>query len=253
MFCDVHVNHPLAFSLFDQLLDRVSRPINSQTGARDEIRMFWDSAKKLLPSCLNVIRRIRRSGTGDRNTLRQITEVVTVISKLSVIQPPEDFELLARPMYGWMEEATLESGDMRLAVADAVRSGAKNWYEHVIEQNTYNEDSNEEKMQHLIKVTQLIRSDLQRSIEYYDKLFQEMLHFGYTKEVYGVYEALMADYIEPKVVQVCKSLKRIHLEDDKSPQHVENSDISMGTSLFELYLVLKRFALLGKITDNLSF
>lgn len=58
------------------------------------------------------------------------------------------------------------------AVHDAVCSGAQEFLHHVNESND-ERGSNEDKLQNIIKITQLIRSDLQRGIEYYDKVFQE--------------------------------------------------------------------------------
>lgn len=59
------------------------------------------------------------------------------------------------------------------AVHDAVCSGAQEYLHHVNELNDGDHGSNEDKLQNIIKITQLIRSDLQRGIEYYDKIFQE--------------------------------------------------------------------------------
>uniref|UniRef100_A0A336MP88 CSON004614 protein n=1 Tax=Culicoides sonorensis TaxID=179676 RepID=A0A336MP88_CULSO len=244
VFCEVHSDHPLAFSLFDGLLDKIVRTIQSRA-SEEEVRIFWESTKKLLPSCMNTIRRIRKSASGDKNTIRMVAEALSIISKIAMIVPPEGFDLFPANLYGWLPKSDTIGWDIRSTLTDAVRVGAEDWFLHITEQNPSNYETNEERLQHLVKIIQLVRSDLQRSIEYYDKIFKEIIHFQYTKELYNVYESLLADMIEPEVLDVCRSLKRIHLQDDQSPVHVDNREINMGTTLFELYLVLKRFVVLG--------
>lgn len=63
--------------------------------------------------------------------------------------------------------------DIMGAVHDAVCSGAQEYLHHVNELSDGENGNSEDKLQNIIKITQLIRSDLQRGIEYYDKMFQE--------------------------------------------------------------------------------
>lgn len=246
VFCEVHCEHPLAFSLLDGILEKIVRTIQSPGTGKEEIRLFWESTKKLLPSCFNSIRKIRKNAaSGEKNAIRTLTDVLSIISKVAMIEPPEGFDLFPSNLYGWLPTSDIGGWDIRSTLTDAVRSGALNWYEHINQQIPCNFETNEERLQHLTKMIQLVRSDLQRCIELYDKVFQEIVHFQYTKEVYGVYEGLLADLIEPEVLEVSRSLKRIHLQDDQSPVHVDSGEINMGTNLFELYLVIKRFVLLG--------
>lgn len=67
----------------------------------------------------------------------------------------------------------MPNSDVIGAVRDAVFSGAQEYLHHVNEMNDSEHGSNEEKLQNIIKITQLIRSDLQRGMEYFDKVFQE--------------------------------------------------------------------------------
>ena len=66
------------------------------------------------------------------------------------------------------------SWDIHGTLQDAVTSGAKDWFAHINDNNcTGSNDNDEDKLQNVIKIIQLVRSDLQRAIEYYDKLFQQ--------------------------------------------------------------------------------
>lgn len=63
--------------------------------------------------------------------------------------------------------------DIQGAIRDAVNSGTQEYLHHVNELHDGEGGQDDEKLQTIIKVTQLVRSDLQRGIEFYDKIFQE--------------------------------------------------------------------------------
>lgn len=51
---------------------------------------------------------------------------------------------------------------------------------------------------------------------------------------------------EPDVIEICKNLKRLNYTGiNASPDESEQDPLSEGTSLFELYLAVQRFATLG--------
>lgn len=55
----------------------------------------------------------------------------------------------------------------------------------------------------------------------------------------------MAESFQPTIEGICKGLKRITLPEDRFERLPEHEEVNMGTTLFEVYLVLKRFAVLG--------
>lgn len=63
--------------------------------------------------------------------------------------------------------------DIQSALKDAVNNGAEDWFQHICSNSECENATDEIKLQNLIKLIQLVRSDLQRAIEYYDKIFQE--------------------------------------------------------------------------------
>lgn len=56
---------------------------------------------------------------------------------------------------------------------DAVNSGAQDWYSHINELYDESNKTDEDKLQHAIKLIQLVRTDIQKSRETYDPLFQQ--------------------------------------------------------------------------------
>lgn len=68
-----------------------------------------------------------------------------------------------------------------------------------------------------------------------------VIQFEYTKSIYMIYDDRIYDLIEPVVKATCKSLKPLKFNEDPAEGIHDNDSITMGTSLFELYLTLQRF------------
>uniref|UniRef100_A0A8D8CI16 Protein unc-13 homolog D n=3 Tax=Culex pipiens TaxID=7175 RepID=A0A8D8CI16_CULPI len=247
VYTAIHLDHPLAFNLFDSLLDKLVRPIQTRSVSDEELKMFWEATRKLLPSCFAVIRKIRKKTAGDKLAIKMLTDVLQILSKISMLEPPEGTDLFPTSQYSWIRRSNEgESGwDIREVLASAVVSGAENWFNSIKEGQFIQSGLDEDRLQNLIKIIQLVRSDIQRSIEYYDKFFQEIVHFQYTKELYITYELKLAEVIKPCVEDICRGLRRIAIPESNNAVIKEYEDINMGTTLFELYLVLKRFSTLG--------
>uniref|UniRef100_A0A182QWZ4 Munc13-4 n=1 Tax=Anopheles farauti TaxID=69004 RepID=A0A182QWZ4_9DIPT len=252
VFAAIHQDHPLSFVLFDTLLEKLVRPIQTHSVSDEELKSFWEATKKLLPSCFSTIRKLRKKNTSDKMLLKTLNGVLNIISKVALLEPPEGTDLFPVQMYGWIRRTndTEPNWDIREALASAVVSGAEDWFNGIREGNFLESGTDEDRLQNLIKIIQLVRSDIQKSIEYYDKTFQEIMHFPYTKELYITYELKLAELIKPTVEDICRKLKRIDLPESTGQRFdasglVDYEDINMGTTLFELYLVLKRFCTLG--------
>lgn len=53
----------------------------------------------------------------------------------------------------------------------------------------------------------------------------------------------MSTLCEPQVLEICRNLKKLHYNFDNLPDATD--PLSEGTSLFELYLAIQRFTMLG--------
>lgn len=246
-FINVHVDHPLSFIVFSLLLQKLVRPMQNGQISEDEEKLFWEAAKKLLPSCFNGIRKIRKLTHSDKNTLHQLSSILDTLSQLANLQPPEGIDLFPPSVYGWLPESNENEAncDIRGTLDIAVTRGAEDWYAHILDNNNTNGSSEEVRLNNLIKVTQLVRTDLQKAIEFHDKIFQQSFNHPYSRTLYKLYETKIVELVEPVVTEVCKSLKPLKFNDRAQDGIYDNDPISMGTTLFELYLVVQRFAVLG--------
>lgn len=138
----------------------------------DDVKLFWDGARKLLPTCYSHIRKLRKKTAGDKTVMKTLREVLKILYKLSVLDVPENIDLFPSNLYGWLrdEESKLT---IHLVLNQAVIQGASDWFVHILDNNDCKDNTEDTRLQHLIRVIQLVRSDLQRAVEYYDRVFVE--------------------------------------------------------------------------------
>lgn len=97
-YTTIHANHALAFKLFENLLEKLQKYLSNATS--DDIKLFWDGVKKLLPSCFSVIRNIRKKTSSDKNSVKMLSEVLSILSTISSLDIPIDLDLFPRNIYG---------------------------------------------------------------------------------------------------------------------------------------------------------
>ncbi|XP_075222315.1 C2 and C2B_Munc13-like domain-containing protein staccato isoform X2 [Lycorma delicatula] len=245
-FSSIHVNHPLSFQLFSNLVKILIHPINNGLFSDEEIKLFWDAAKKLLPSCFNNIKRIRNLPPGEASSTLQVQSLLTILSELSKVQQTENLDLFPSSVYGWIKNSEdSPNSDIRAALHDAVTQSAVDWYLHIIEHKNLVDNSDDAVLKHHTEIISKIMIDLKKAIEYYDKLFSQIMLFPYSKTLYMVYENKISELCEPVVTDVCACFKPIRFNDDKEMLNTDDSEFAIGKTLFTLYLDLQRFSILG--------
>lgn len=75
-YARIHQEHPLNFTVFNKLAMDLLRPMENDLFSPDETKLFWDATKKLLYSCLNSVRKIRRLAAGDKNAMTQLSAIL---------------------------------------------------------------------------------------------------------------------------------------------------------------------------------
>lgn len=99
-YTTIHSNHALAFKLFVSLLEKLLRFLNSPETHVEDQKMFWEGVKKLLPSCFSVIRNIRKKTSSDKNSIKMLNEVLSILSIIGTVSVPKDVELFPKNVYG---------------------------------------------------------------------------------------------------------------------------------------------------------
>ncbi|XP_011497848.1 PREDICTED: protein unc-13 homolog D-like [Ceratosolen solmsi marchali] len=242
-FAAVHQEHQLSFAVFLRLAEELAVPVKSPGRLNaEQTKLFWDAARRILHSGLGVLRKIRRLAIDKENAIKQLSAILRTISILSTLEVPQNVNLFPTKIYSWFPPEILD--DDRVSVPEAleyavIRGGAE-WFDYIVANNSLKEDSDEEALKYHIKIIQLIRIDLQRAMEIYEKLFVKTIDFPYTKTLYIMYEKRVSDLCMVIVEDICGRLKRIEIETSEDPE------LSLGTTLFELYLAIQRFAAVGQ-------
>ncbi|XP_066581872.1 protein unc-13 homolog 4B isoform X3 [Prorops nasuta] len=237
----IHQEHPLSFTVFNKLAVELLRPLENGLFSSDETKLFWDATRKLLYSCLNSLRKIRRLNLCDKNVMVQLAAILGVLSSLSALKVPEEFDLFPSKMYPWLSDVEDSKPSVIGALEYTVIQGGAEWFEHIVSNNQPDTETDEDAIRYHIKVIQLIRADLQRALDNYDKLFIKKINFPYARTLYIMYEKRISDLCTIIIEDVCARLKRIEVESN------DDSELSCGTTLFELYLALQRYAILGQV------
>lgn len=176
VFSEVHQQHPVSFELFENIVDILIDPVQKKTvNCEEDLTLFWEATKRLLPSCFAIVRKLRKKPAGDSIAMKHLRSSLNLISKIAMLEPPEGFDLFPEQYYGWLkrsEDATT-SWDIRETINQAVAKGTEEYFESIVDYNELSSDDNDLRLQQLIKIIQLVRSDLQRAIEHHDKVFQE--------------------------------------------------------------------------------
>lgn len=87
---------------------------------------------------------------------------------------PTNIDLFPQNLYPWITFHGEEPNcDIQGTLQDAISKGASDWLNYLIENNKSRADTALARLQNFIELLQLVRSDLQKAIEFYDKLFIE--------------------------------------------------------------------------------
>ncbi|CAH1967098.1 unnamed protein product [Acanthoscelides obtectus] len=246
VYSSIHQSHALNLTLFSNLLEKLVKPLQVGGVSDEDTKLFWDATKKLLPSCFSIIRKIRRKSVTEKAMVKQVVEVLKILNHIHSLEPPRsNIDLFPDTMYPWVTYQ--DDRTVPTVLNDAVAQGANDWLNHILENNNKPEESNVGKLQNMIQIIQLVRSDLQKAIEFYDKFFQEIVNFQFAKALYVFYQARICILCEPDVIEICKNLRSLQYSsyNDLTKQEGSPDPLAEGTSLFELYLALQRFATLG--------
>lgn len=174
VYTTLHEDHPLSFSLFNSILDIVIPVLKCHLNESDDLKTFWEGVRRLLPSCFSILRKLRAKNVSDKQIVKTLCEVLDILSKISILEKTKSIELFPQNVYGWISRQEGLEYSINDVVVDAIHCGTKEWLEHIIEGNRPNSDqSDDDNLQYLIKLIQMVRSDLQRAMEYFDKHFYQ--------------------------------------------------------------------------------
>lgn len=169
-FTAFHTIHALSFELFESLLMALLPLLKcTEITTQDEMDIFWDGVKKLLPSCFAIFRNSRQTSDIDVEMTTQSLSIVSTFNMLTLPPLPQDFELFPKKIYGWLNESNVEN--IESVVEEAIRSRAQDYLLGIMEFHFVHQECIESNLRNIIKVMELIGLDLRQAREIYNKLF----------------------------------------------------------------------------------
>uniref|UniRef100_A0A0K8TWY9 Protein unc-13 D n=1 Tax=Bactrocera latifrons TaxID=174628 RepID=A0A0K8TWY9_BACLA len=249
VYSKIHENHKLNFILFNNILDIVIPTLKLLQSDCEDVKTFWDGVKRVLPSCFSIVRKIRARNVSDKHIVSTLCDILDIISKIKALGEPV-IDIFPENIYGFISLKKQDVVNIDLVLEAVINTATKEWLEYIMEgskPHTRDEHNDEENLQFLIKLIQMVRSDLQRGMEHFDKHFYQKLRINYSGILFKYYDLNLFDECKEIVENVCANIKRMEIPDDtlEFSNFLDEESLNMGTTLFELYLVLKRFVSLG--------
>lgn len=242
-YTTVHTSYPIAFSLFEGLMNKIYAYISSNAVDSDDLRKFWIGAKKILPSCFAVIIKLRKRIAGDNDIVKTVTSVLHMLTKLERIRNTCDIDLFNPGDYEYFKHKIEQNPQIQISEVTllAVRTGARIWFDQAVKDVMKPNSSNEEKLNNSIKLIQLLLSDIKRASTYYKATFQSIAKIDYTREICKQHETSVVTHIRPIVEAICKTFKKLTIRMDQHNRFGEMDALDMSTTVFHLYIVIRLF------------
>ncbi|XP_066292964.1 BAI1-associated protein 3-like isoform X1 [Branchiostoma lanceolatum] len=125
---------------------------------------------------------------------------------------------------------------MRREIIKVIKQGTKDWYLKVRAITKPITHSDEEVLQSMVKLTNEINTDVQKALKYYNKLFLSIVNVDYFTVAYKQLESLLYKDMKEGMEDI-----NVALQAEPPPSASDQEDVTISTSLFELYLALKEF------------
>ncbi|XP_065220608.1 protein unc-13 homolog 4B-like isoform X2 [Planococcus citri] len=247
-YVNIHQNKQINFGVLANLSSLLVKSMKDQLLTDTEVKHFWNAARKVLPSCYNNIRKIRKSTPSDKAVLAQLDAILSIIQDLTSCSVPSDFNLFPPESYAWV--ATIDNLTVKSVLHEAVVHGACDWFEYLVNHNRPESNTEDAQLKYLVKVAQLIGLDLDGARKFHEMLFKERLNFPYAKTLFAVYQSNVAELVEGIVTDMCMMMKPLDFE-KRNDKDANNDPLSMGTTMFELFLALQAIERTGAtLFDN---
>lgn len=175
MYSKIHETHKLNFTLFNNILDVIIPTLILLQSDSEDVKIFWEGVKRILPSCFSIVRKIRARNVSDKHIVSTLCEVLDIISKIKALGEPV-LDIFPGNIYGFISRKDQDVINTDIVLVAVINTATKEWLEYIIEgskPNILDEHNDEENLQFLIKLIQMVRSDLQRGMEYFDKHFYQ--------------------------------------------------------------------------------
>ncbi|ODM91383.1 Protein unc-13 D [Orchesella cincta] len=231
VYTKVHCEkHPLNVNIFPKLLQTMLSYLNSQSFADDEKVLVFDGS--LIDNVATLLR---------NNSLPQLYFLFSTPQLQYMLETPKLLisYLAGNPHIGNQCNSPLTADIILQKTQNAISERAIEFFDGIAK---FNPNSGESQLERLVNVAQLLIADLGKSSNLHQSDFKELLGVGHFDITYLVYDKKYFEILNPIVAEVRKSLKLLNLIFESEYDCCQAEYVSVGTTLFRLYTLLKQFA-----------
>ncbi|XP_055524424.1 protein unc-13 homolog 4B-like [Wyeomyia smithii] len=242
-YTTVHATYRIAFSLFENLLNKICIFIKSNNVKQDDLKTFWSGVRDILPSCFAVIMKLRKRIAGDKDIVKTVISVLNILSLVDSIRETCDINLFSVQDYEHFNYQLQQNPHITIhdITVLAIQKGAKLWFHEAITKMALVTLLDEEKLSNCIGLIQILQSDIMRASSYYNEPFNSIMNINYTRELCKQHENSVVVYLKPIVEKICKGFKKLTIRIDQHNRVGEMDALDMSSTVFELYIKMKLF------------
>ncbi|XP_017284782.1 BAI1-associated protein 3 [Kryptolebias marmoratus] len=211
-----HRNQRVCYSLLLRLLRTIDAEWDPPTVRGDLERQLSDSFRLYTEHCLCLMKNMRQ--VFPCTSAAAITRYELMLRGIGYMQNMRAFKTVC-PL----------RNELHLDITTAVKKGTAEWYESLIAQYKPEEGTLEEQLKKMVRVIDIVCSDVQRAQNIYNKLFYSAVKVDFFSISYRQLEKQVADDVNVAMERVCGTLEQ---ESSRLTQ-------TMGETIFELFMSLK--------------
>uniref|UniRef100_A0A336MVR9 CSON006964 protein n=1 Tax=Culicoides sonorensis TaxID=179676 RepID=A0A336MVR9_CULSO len=245
VICQIQSSHPLAFSLFDHIIDDLSTFIRNGAYKEKQLSVFWDATVKFLEHSVVYLKNFNFDN--EKRTINLLKTIQKISSIVSMYQTG----LLAVNMFEKEPISELDKkarNSIEPLITEALTENAKIWFEsneNGIERKNHDEEDglriqsnpNLIDIKNVSKLLQNVQERLEIIIETYNKPFKQYTNINLLELYMTQLDLSFTEEVQDKIKSVSHTFD---MEiDSANPNYDEQKALSDELKLF--YMSLKGF------------
>ncbi|KAM4631580.1 BAI1-associated protein 3 [Discoglossus pictus] len=223
-FSKHHQVHSMDYSYLLGLLKSIEEQWDPAMFKREQEQSLAECFTLFTEYCFSLLKKLRENFPVLNTTV--ISRLEFMLRCLSQIHSMHAFKLVC-PFHN----------ELHLEIATVIKKGTLEWYEKTYASLKTEEKNNVENLKSLVKLSDAVHEDIEKSQNVYNKLFVNIVKVDFFSITYRQLEKLVAD-------DVSAAMEELRGSEHENP-HITHA---MGEALFELYITLNE---LRKFRDYL--
>ncbi|XP_055903174.1 protein unc-13 homolog 4B-like [Eupeodes corollae] len=243
----IHEERYISFGLLRTALHEIIKILPSISSA-ECIQNFWSSVQRILPSCFEVVWKIREDIFKENQGIAMLIDVLGIFQQIESLEIPEYVDLLVNLNLDWLYKSEEEKSIQTIGqvLNESIRKCTTEWLSSA-EESFKNEFK--DPVREATEIIQNMCFDMHRAINFHHKHFSEIANIKYANILYECYVKILIESCKPTILEACKNLPPLRVVDVYSfSENSNDGDLTTTTvhkQLFEIFLGVKRLVSLG--------